>query len=138
MLSCLQLVLIIYASWLIMLVHLRSKTTFTSKTWPKKKRNGWVCYRLHDLIDLIDNLDHLVIKFILFAHVFSQAVIRHRQSIILENKQFLPNLELPKSDNKLLCSFFLTTYLQKQLVMHLSAFLKNSIPQVVVSNKFER
>ena len=102
----------------------------------KKESNERVCYRLHDVID---NLDPLIIKFSSFCLLMpTQSVIRHQLSIILGSKQFFPKLELPTRYNKSFSSFFLTTYLQKQLVMDLSVASKNSISQVVVSNKFER
>ena len=60
LLFCLQMILIIYVSWFTMLIHLRSNTTFIN--------NERVCYRIHDVID---NLDQVIMIFVLFVHAFT-------------------------------------------------------------------
>ena len=100
----------------------------------RNANNERVCYRMHGVVD---NLDRVIVNFILFAHDFT-ACDSTPAIYKLGSKQFFPNLQPPIIYDEFLSSFFLTASLQKELVMHLSASSKNSIPQEVVSNKFGR
>ena len=103
----------------------------------RKESNERVCYRLRDIIDFIDNLDPLIFKFILFVHAFRGCDMISAIHNFTKQAVFT-KLEASNKLQKIAQQFLLENISSEQLVMHLSASSKNSISQLVVSNKFER
>ena len=79
------------------------------KNITRNVNNEQVCYRIHDVID---NLDEIIINFILFAQALTGCDSTAAFHNFGKNKQFSPNLQPSTIYDEFLSSFFLIISLQ--------------------------